>query len=198
MGKAARLKHLRHSPFTLHKALLELIEFETDQANAGKPARIIAKFNSLTERHIMQALYRASQAGVAIDLIVRGICCLKPGIPGLSENIRVRSILGRFLEHSRVHYFFHDGEERVYCSSADWMDRNLFHRVETCFPVLEPALKQRVIDEGLMPYLEDNSQAWLLRPDGSYVRAEPEGDEPPRPAQQVLLEKLAGQPGASS
>ena len=121
MGKAARLKQLKHSPFTLHPSVIEWIEFETEQALAGKPARIIAKFNSLTEENIMQALYRASQAGVGIDLIVRGICCLKPGIPGLSENIRVRSIIGRFLEHTRIYHFHHGGDDLVYCSSADWM-----------------------------------------------------------------------------
>src|SRR5690606_3856158 len=117
MGKPARLKQLKHSPFTLHKSVLELIEFETDQALAGKPARIIAKLNALTEQQIIQALYRASQAGVQIDLIIRGICCLRPGIVGLSENIRVRSIIGRFLEHTRVYHFHHEGEELVYCSS---------------------------------------------------------------------------------
>lgn len=192
MGKAARLKHLKHSPFTLHRALLDLIEFETRQARQGKPARIIAKFNSLTETRIMQALYRASHAGVQIDLIVRGICCLKPGIPGLSENIRVRSVIGRFLEHTRIHYFHHGGEEPVYCSSADWMDRNLFNRVETCFPVLEPLLRQRVIEEGLRVYLEDNIEAWDLQPDGSYRRARPNEGETPRAAQQTLLERLSG------
>jgi polyphosphate kinase len=198
MGKAARLKHLSHSPFSLHRNILELIEHETEQARAGNPARIIAKFNALTERQVMQALYRASQAGVEIDLIVRGICCLRPGIPGLSENIRVRSIVDRFLEHSRIHYFHHGGDELVYCSSADWMDRNLFNRVETCFPVLDPALKQRVIDEGLLPYLEDNCQAWTLRADGTYQRVEPGPDAPLRPAQRVLLERLAGQAKSSS
>jgi polyphosphate kinase len=195
MGKAARLKHLKHSPFTLHRALVEMIEQETDNARAGKPARIIAKFNSLTEHQIMQALYRASQAGVEIDLVVRGICCLKPGIPGLSENIRVRSIVGRFLEHTRVYYFHAAGEDLVYCSSADWMDRNLFNRVETCFPVLNESLKQRVIEEGLMVYLRDNSQAWILQPDGNYQLAKPAPGEQAQPAQQVLLEKLAGQSG---
>jgi polyphosphate kinase len=183
MGKAARLKHLRHAPFTLHRTLLDLIEFETAEAFAGR---------------IMEALFRASQAGVEIELIVRGICCLRPGIPGLSDNIRVRSVVDRFLEHSRVHYFYHGGEELVYCSSADWMDRNLFNRVETCFPILAPELKQRVIDDGLKPYLEDNCQAWFLRPDGHYDRVRPGSEEAPRSAQGLLLERRAGQVSVSS
>ena len=198
MGKAARLKHLRHSPFTLHKTLLDLIEFETSEAFAGRTARIVAKFNALTERRVMQALYRASQPGVEIELIVRGICCLRPGIAGLSDNIRVRSIVDRFLEHSRVHYFYHGGDELVYCSSADWMDRNLFNRVETCFPILDTDLRQRVIDDGLKPYLEDNCQAWFLRADGHYERVQPGAEETPRSAQRVLLERLAGQVSSSS
>ncbi|MDF1822032.1 MAG: polyphosphate kinase 1 [Alcanivoracaceae bacterium] len=190
MGKAARLKQLKHSPFTLHSSLLELIEFETTEAEAGRPARIIAKFNSLTETRIMQALYRASQAGVQIDLVIRGICCLRPGIKGLSENIRVRSIIGRFLEHTRVHYFLHGGEELVYCSSADWMDRNLFNRVETCFPIVDSALRKRVIREGLEIFLEDNVQAWCLQADGTYVQAcGPDGE--PLASQEWLLQQLA-------
>ncbi len=192
MGKAARLKQLKHSPFTLHPSLIEWIDFETQQATAGKPARIIAKFNSLTEEKIIQALYRASQAGVEIDLIVRGICCLKPGVPGLSENIRVRSVIGRFLEHTRIYHFHHGGEDLVYCSSADWMDRNLFNRVETCFPINDPVLKAQVIEQGLHFYLRDNSRAWLLQPDGSYLRAQPENGEPVFIAQQTLLETLGG------
>ncbi|WP_290537371.1 MULTISPECIES: polyphosphate kinase 1 [Alcanivorax] len=192
MGKAARLKQLKHSPFTLHPSLIEWIDFETQQATAGKPARIIAKFNSLTEEKIIQALYRASQAGVEIDLIVRGICCLKPGVAGLSENIRVRSVIGRFLEHTRIYHFHHGGEDLVYCSSADWMDRNLFNRVETCFPVNDPVLKAQVIEQGLHYYLRDNSRAWLLQPDGSYLRAQPENGEPVFIAQQTLLETLGG------
>jgi polyphosphate kinase len=192
MGKAARLKQLKHSPFTLHPSLIEWIDFETQQATAGKPARIIAKFNSLTEEKIIQALYRASQAGVEIDLIVRGICCLKPGVPGLSENIRVRSVIGRFLEHTRIYHFHHGGEDLVYCSSADWMDRNLFNRVETCFPVNDPVLKAQIIEQGLHYYLRDNRRAWVLQPDGIYLRAQPQDGEPPFIAQQTLLETLGG------
>ncbi|WP_297766114.1 polyphosphate kinase 1 [uncultured Alcanivorax sp.] len=192
MGKAARLKQLKHSPFTLHPSLIEWIDFETQQATAGKPARIIAKFNSLTEEKIIQALYRASQAGVEIDLIVRGICCLKPGVPGLSDNIRVRSVIGRFLEHTRIYHFHHGGEDLVYCSSADWMDRNLFNRVETCFPVNDPVLKAQVIEQGLHYYLRDNRRAWVLQPDGIYLRAQPQDGEAPFIAQQTLLETLGG------
>lgn len=192
MGKAARLKHLKHSPFTLHRSLIELIDFEAEQAMAGRPSRIIAKFNSLTEQEIIKALYQASQAGVEIDLIVRGICCLRPGIKGLSDNIRVRSIIGRFLEHTRAYYFHHSGEDMVYCSSADWMDRNLFNRVETCFPILDPAHKKRVIEQGLMLYLADDNEAWLLQSDGSYQRATGlNGADGPLIAQQKLLQLLA-------
>ncbi|AJD46829.1 polyphosphate kinase [Isoalcanivorax pacificus W11-5] len=190
MGKAARLKQLMHSPFTLHSGLLELIDFETQEALAGRKARIIAKVNSLTDPQIMQALYRASQAGVPIDLIVRGMCCLRPGLPGVSDNIRVRSIIGRFLEHTRVHYFHHGGEERIYLSSADWMERNLINRVETCFPINDPKLRERILYEGLEVYLQDNSQAWLLQSDGSYLRAPFNEGEPLITAQQVLLERL--------
>ena len=192
MGKAARLKQLKHSPFTLHPSIIEWIDFETAQAQAGKPARIIAKFNSLTEKNIMQALYRASQAGVEIDLIIRGICCLRPGIPGLSENIRVRSIIGRFLEHTRIYHFHHGGDELVYCSSADWMERNLFNRVETCFPINDPALKAQILEQGLHIYLRDNSRAWELQPDGHYQRVQPQNGEEHFIAQQSLLDTLGG------
>lgn len=193
MGKAARLKHLKHAPFTLHSSMLELIEFETEQAKRGKPARIIAKCNALTEKQIMQALYRASQAGVQIDLIIRGICCLRPGIIGLSENIRVRSIIGRFLEHTRIFYFHHGGDEQIFLSSADWMDRNLFNRVETCFPINDPALRKRVIRDGLKTYLDDNCQSWLLESDGSYTfNRSAASEEDCHPAQEVLLGRLSG------
>ncbi|MBA3979325.1 MAG: polyphosphate kinase 1 [Alcanivorax sp.] len=195
MGKAARLKQLMHSPFTLHSGLLELIAAETEAARAGQSARIIAKFNSLTDPQIMRALYGASQAGVQIDLIVRGICCLRPGIPGVSDNIRVRSIIGRFLEHTRIYYFLNGGEEKVYLSSADWMERNLVNRVETCFPINDPKLRKRVIREGLEYYLEDNVQAWELSADGSYRRVVPATaphTAAPLAAQGRLLETLTG------
>lgn len=189
MGRVVRLKQLLHAPFTLHPQLLLMIEQEARNAQAGLPARIIVKINALTEKHIMQALLKASQAGVRIDLIVRSVCCLRPGIPGISENITVRSIVGRFLEHTRIFYFENGGDAKVFCSSADWMDRNLFQRVETCFPILDPDLRNRVIEEGLNTYLLDNTQAWLLQPDGQWLRADA-GDEPAHVAQQVLLEKL--------
>lgn len=189
MGRVLRLKQLLHAPFTLHPQLLLMIEQEAQNAAAGIPSRIIVKINALTEKHIMQALIKASQAGVRIDLIVRSVCCLRPGIPGVSENITVRSIVGRFLEHTRVFYFENGGDPKVFCSSADWMDRNLFQRVETCFPILDPSLRNRVIEEGLNTYLLDNTQAWLLQPSGEWVRAEA-GDEPAYIAQQVLLKKL--------
>lgn len=190
LGKASKLKRLLQAPFTLHKKFLELIRFEKEQALAGKPGRIIAKMNSLIDPHIIEALYEASQAGVIIDLIVRGICTLRPGIPGLSEHIHVRSIVGRFLEHSRIYYFFHAGAELTYLSSADWMDRNFTRRVEIAFPIQNAVLKERVMKEGLQPYLTDNTDAWLQLSDGTYKRTRP-GNQKPRSAQQFLLQKLA-------
>lgn len=189
MGKVLRLKQLLHAPFTLHPKLLGLIEQEIKNQQLGLPARIIIKVNALTEQVLMQALMRASQAGVSIDLIIRSVCCLRPGVVGVTDNIRVRSIVGRFLEHTRVFYFENAGEPLVYGSSADWMDRNLYQRVETCFPFLEPGAKKRVIEQGLMLYLKDNTQAWDMQPDGSWQRATP-GNSKPCNAQQQLLEKL--------
>lgn len=189
MGKLAKLKKLLHAPFTLHARLLEHIEHEIANSRAGKPASIVARMNSLTEKQLIQALYRASQAGVSVDLIVRGICSLRPGIPGVSENIRVRSVIGRFLEHSRVFWFANGGEEVIYCSSADWMDRNMFFRVETCFPITDPVLAKRTKHDTLTIYLSDNRQSWMLQPDGSYRQlAVDSGKE--KMAQQYLLEKL--------
>jgi polyphosphate kinase len=187
-----RLGKVLQSPFTLKKTLLTMIEREARQAAAGRPARIVAKMNSLSSREVIRALYRASQAGVQIDLIVRGICCLRPGVPGVSENIRVRSVVGRFLEHTRIFLFHAGGEEQVWCASADWMSRNLDRRVETCFPVLEPRLAERVRAECLEVYLEDNVQAWELGADGVYRRVRP-GAAKPRAAQEILLERLCTQ-----
>ncbi|UTW09727.1 polyphosphate kinase 1 [Pseudomonas benzenivorans] len=189
MGKTLRMKKLLHAPFTLKKTLLDMIARETVLAAEGKPAHIIAKFNSLTDAKIIRALYKASQAGVKIDLVVRGMCCLRPGIPGVSHNIQVRSIIGRFLEHTRVFYFLNEGEEKIYLSSADWMERNLDKRVETCFPVEGKKLVTRVKKE-LESYLTDNTQAWVLQPDGRYLRCSPHGNQNPRSAQAGLLEKL--------
>ena len=168
LGKATALKHLWQAPFSLHSNMLASIRGEIDAALAGKPARIIAKMNSLLEPEIIEALYEASSAGVSIDLIVRGVCSLRPGIKGLSENIRVRSVIGRFLEHHRIFYFHADGRQNIYLSSADWMERNFFRRIEISFPVLEPKLKQRVLKEGLKPYLADNCQAWEMSAAGDY------------------------------
>ncbi len=187
LGQAIRLKCLLRSPFTLRSTLLDRIGREIDQARAGRPARIVARMNSLSEPGIIRALYEASQAGVQIDLVVRGICCLRPGVPGLSENIRVRSIVGRFLEHSRAYYFYSGGEEELLCSSADWMERNFFSRVEVCFPILDPDLRSRVLAEALELPLLDNQQSWLLGPDGTYQRSEP-GRRTAVKSQQALLE----------
>jgi polyphosphate kinase len=169
---------------------MEKIEREIAHAQAGKPARIIAKMNALNEESVVEVLYRASRAGVSIDLIVRGACTLRPGIPGVSENIRVRSIVGRFLEHSRVYWFQNDDAPEIYCSSADWMERNLLRRIETCFPILDAKLAERVFEESLVNYLEDNTQAWQLEADGCYRRLVP-GDSKPHSAQQALLAKYA-------
>jgi polyphosphate kinase len=168
LGLAKPLKHLWQAPFTLHTNTLEAIRAEAEAARAGKRARIIAKMNSLLEPEIIDALYDASQAGVKIDLIVRGVCALRPGIKGLSDKIRVRSIIGRFLEHHRVFYFYAGGAEKVLLSSADWMDRNFFRRIEVAFPILDKKLKRRAIAEGLLVYLNDNRQAWEMDSVGGY------------------------------
>jgi polyphosphate kinase len=190
LGRATKMKHLWQSPFTLHKRILAAIRNEAKLAAEGKEARIIAKMNALLEPQIIEELYLASAAGVSIDLVVRGVCALKPGIENVSQNIRVRSVVGRFLEHSRVFYFRNGGGEDVYLASADWMDRNFFRRIELCFPVIDPALKRRVIREGLMPYLEDNCQAWEMRADGSYEQLRPRRGRR-RAAQEELLLALA-------
>ena len=190
LGRASKLRHVWQSPFSLHKGMVAAIRNEAKIAAEGRPARVVAKMNSLLEPIIIEELYAASQAGVKIDLIVRGVCGLKPGIEGLSENIRVRSIIGRFLEHTRIFNFLNDGAEDTYLASADWMGRNFFRRIELCFPVLDPALKRRVIREGLRPYLADNCQAWEMKPDGSYVQIKPRRGRR-RAAQEELLFTLA-------
>jgi polyphosphate kinase len=174
LTQVPKLRKLLHAPFSLHQALLAKIEREAEHARAGKPARIIAKLNALTEPTIIQALYRASRAGVDIELIIRGVCCLRPGVRGVSERIKVRSIVGRFLEHSRVYYFENAGSRQIYCGSADWMDRNLFRRIEIAFPIEGDELKERVTDD-LQLYLQDDMQAWVLDTDGHYSRAGGEG-----------------------
>jgi len=189
LTEAEDLVKIFTAPFNLFDQLIMRINREIEFARAGKTAHIIAKLNSLTEPKIIDALYRASSEGVKIELIVRGICSLRPGIPGLSENITIRSIIGRFLEHSRVYYFRNDGDEEYYCSSADWMDRNFFRRTETCFPIRQKPLKKKLMKE-LKLFLADNCQAWELHGDGSYVRMTP-GDNTPVSAQQKLLRQLA-------
>ncbi|MDW8479162.1 MAG: polyphosphate kinase 1 [Xanthomonadales bacterium] len=189
LAPALELRRLVEAPFALHGALLSRIDREIAHARAGRGGRVIAKINALTERGIIDKLYEASQAGVEIDLIVRGACCLRPGVPGLSERIRVRSIVGRFLEHSRVYWFGNGGAPEVFASSADWMERNLLWRVETCFPLLEPAIAERVRQECLDNYLADRRQAWLLGPDGGYRRLD-EGAGA-HAAQEALLARAA-------
>jgi polyphosphate kinase len=174
LGKAGKLKHVWQAPFTLHQRILDAIDNEAKHARSGKPARIMAKMNSLLEPQTIEALYRASQAGVKIDLIVRGVCALRPGVKGLSDNIKVRSIIGRFLEHTRV-FVFRNGSCKVWLSSADWMDRNFFRRIELCFPVLEKKLQDRVIREGIKPYLDDSAQAWEMEADGKFKRRKRHG-----------------------
>jgi len=190
LGPVIKLKRLLQSPFTLHDGVLRLIEREVKHAREGRSGRIIAKMNALQELGVVQALYSASQAGVQIDLIIRGQCVLRPGVKGLSETIRVRSIIGRFLEHSRIFHFGNDGAPEVYLSSADWMDRNLLRRVEVCFPILNIDLAKRVFNEGLENYLVDNTQAWELNSDGSYTRTSP-GDGIAHTAQTNLMARLS-------
>lgn len=172
--------------------MVSLIRAETRAARAGKRARIMAKMNSLLEVQVIEELYKASQAGVKIDLIVRGVCALRAGVPGLSENIRVRSIVGRFLEHSRVFYFYADGAETVYLSSADWMDRNFFRRVEIAFPVYDKTLRKRVIDEAFTYALRDGQLAWQQQADGTYARVRNRREA--YDVQEALIQRL-GQDG---
>lgn len=167
MGKVYQLHKLWHAPFTLHDNIMKSIQAETENALAGKKSLIIIKVNSLTDQSLIEALYRASIAGVIIKLIVRGVCCLRPGIEGVSDNIEVISIIGRFLEHSRVYYFYAEGEENLYASSADWMERNLYYRVETCFPILFNPAKQQMIKE-LKLMASEKIQSWRLGGDGEY------------------------------
>lgn len=190
LASEAKLHRLLQSPFTLHSGMIERIEREAAHARAGREGRIIAKMNALNEPAVVRALYSASQAGVQIDLIVRGACTLRPGLLGVSDNIRVRSIVGRFLEHHRVYWFGNDGAPELFCSSADWLERNLLRRVETCFPILDPELAARVKSETLDNYLADNQDAWALQADGSYLPVEPAPGELPHSAQAALLAKI--------
>ena len=189
LTQTPRLTKLLQSPFGLHAAIVEKIDREAQHARAGRPGRIIGKMNSLVDPQVIEALYHASGAGVQIDLIVRGLCALRPGIPGVSENIRVRSIVGRFLEHSRVFFFGNDGASELYLASADWMERNFFRRVEIAFPVREQTHRERILRD-LDSYLADNMQAWSLGRDGRYIRCERNND-PIRDAQAALLARYA-------
>ena len=197
MGKVLRMKKLLHAPFTLKKTLLELIARETAHAEAGKPGQIIIKVNALTEPKLIRALYKASIAGVSIDLIVRGVCCLRPSVEGVSQNIRVRSIIGRFLEHSRAYWFGNDGEPQLYLASADLMERNLDRRVESAFPIEGKKLQQRVRDV-LQLYLNDNTSALLMQSDGQYLHPALASGETARDVQTQLLEKICGVGGKNS
>jgi hypothetical protein len=188
-GKASDLRCLLQAPFTLAAHVLSAIKREADAARAGRRAYIAAKVNALLEPAVIEALYQASQAGVKIDLIIRGICCLKPGIPGVSENIRVVSIIGRFLEHTRVFYFANNLHP-LYCSSADWMERNLMHRIEVAFPILRRKWITRIVDE-LEMYVNDRCQSWELQSDGSYLRLTPDDCDKREPVQTLLLQQLS-------
>lgn len=190
LGKARPMRRLWQSPFTLHANVMKAIKRESEIARKGGRGLIMAKMNSLVELEAIDALYEASAAGVQVDLIIRGVCMLRPGVPGLSENIRVRSTIGRFLEHSRIYYFRNDGADDVYLSSADWMDRNFFRRVEIAFPILDRALKRRVLQEGLKMHMTDNTSAWTMRSDGSYSVRRRQGAE--RKACQERLQDLLG------
>lgn len=187
LAPAIKLKRLLQAPFTLHAGIIDKIGREAKHARAGRVGHIIAKMNALTEPMVIRALYEASQAGVKIELIVRGACALRPGVAGISDNITVRSVVGRFLEHTRISWFFNNGHPELYCASADWMDRNLLRRVEISFPILDPVLAKRVYDEGLANYLADNTSAWALQGDGSYRRIECGADDMPHNAQTHLL-----------
>ncbi len=192
MGKPANLKKLLHAPFTLHEKLMSFIDDEIAQAKAGKRAHIIIKVNALTERRLIDKLYDASQAGVKIELILRSMCCMRPQVKDLSENITVRSVIGRFLEHTRIYYFYNAGYERLYCGSADWMDRNLFHRVEVAFPIEDKKLFKQIYQDGLINYLHDNTQAWTLDGNGVWQQLQPAADETPHIAQEHLLKVING------
>ena len=192
MGKPANLKKLLHAPFTLHEKLMSFIDDEIAQAKAGKRAHIIIKVNALTERRLIDKLYDASQAGVKIEMILRSMCCLRPQVKDLSENITVRSVIGRFLEHTRIYYFYNAGYERLYCGSADWMDRNLFHRVEVAFPIEDKKLFKQIYQDGLINYLHDNTQAWTLDGNGVWQQLQPAADETPHIAQEHLLKVING------
>ncbi|MDR1310806.1 MAG: polyphosphate kinase 1 [Burkholderiaceae bacterium] len=194
LTRPVKLDYLWMAPFELHRGIIRSIQNEARLVKQGKKGRIIAKVNSLIDESVIQALYAASSAGVKIDLIVRGACALKPGVSGLSDNIRVYSIVGRYLEHSRIYYFRNNLKHDVYLSSADWMARNLFRRVEIAFPILDKALKKRILQEGLLPYLKDNQNTWKLCPDGTYRRKKAVRSQWQFSAQQYLMSLYGASP----
>ncbi len=197
-GRTPEFQHLLVAPFNLHARIHDFIAGEVRNAGAGKPARIIAKMNKLVDPVTIDALYAASQAGVRIDLIVRATCCLRPGVKGLSENIRVRNIVGRFLEHARIFYFENGGDPVVYCGSADWMPRNFFRRVETVFPIEDPALRRRIISDLLAIELRDTDDARELQPDGSYAAPSRTQGEPAFAAQRYIMAAAAARAAAAA
>jgi polyphosphate kinase len=197
LGRTRHLKAMLQAPFTLHRQMLVELSRVAEAARAGRPARVVVKINALTDVTLIEGLVAAARAGADIDLIVRGACMLPPGVAGATERIRVRSIVGRFLEHSRIAYFRwgeHADDEALYLSSADWMGRNMYGRIEVAWPVRDARLRQRVIDECLVPYLHDGQDAWTLSADGSYSRVD--GDGPS--AQQALMRRFGGEAGVAS
>ena len=188
LGKVLKMTHLLHSPFTLGKQLIVKIKREAENARTGKPAAIDAKINSLTDPKVIRALYNASKAGVEIRLLVRGMCCLRPGIPGVSENIKVRSVLGRFLEHSRVFWFANDGDPELWCSSADWMERNLHQRVEVAFPILDPQLRERVYYEIFVLPWKEGMEAWDMSANGEYISTLSSSEAKRHPQKRLMKE----------
>ncbi|MDB6010810.1 MAG: polyphosphate kinase 1 [Gammaproteobacteria bacterium] len=195
LTQTPKLKRLVQSPFGMHEMVIAKLAREADHARAGRKARVIAKMNALTEPLVIEALYRASCAGVKVDLIIRGVCALRPGVPGVSENIAVRSLVGRFLEHSRVCYFDNGGEPEMFCTSADWMERNFFRRVEVAFPIEREVHRERMLRD-LNSCLNDTCQAWLLRPDGRYERVARAEQRPVNAQMELLSRYAAGAPTA--
>jgi polyphosphate kinase len=195
-SKLPRLNHIVTAPFHLQRKLIDECDRVGAAAAAGQDARILLKINALTDEPLIEALVRAGRQGARVDLIVRGACMLPPQVPGLTENVRVRSIVGRFLEHSRVFWFRGGNDERLYLSSADWMNRNMLRRVEIAWPVLDAGQRQRIIEECLKAYLEDERDAWDLQADGGYKRAARAEDTAVRGAQGVLMQRYAAPPGA--
>src|SRR5713226_2843933 len=190
-SRRRRYKRLTVAPFSLHEKVLSLIDREAEKARQGKPAAIVAKLNSLVDANVIRALYRASSSGVSIFLAVRGICCLRPGVPGVSDRISVSSVVGRFLEHSRCFAFGVGDEEEIYISSADWMPRNFFRRVELMVPILDDKAKEKIRQEVLEPILKDNCRARDLGSDGNYIRRAPGSGEASFDGQQTILDRLA-------